>query len=192
MKLINEDIIKNLTLEEKASLMSGHDFWQTQKIKRVAALLADEKSKEVYKSVIEYKLTGDIKYLFNAESDKAEVYTSLLNAQSITSYADLGAYNGDTVLDFAKRVGNVGHITAVEPDPKSFAKLTRNTSEIDVVRINAAISDVCGTIPFSFKSSIAAARLGTFATARCSRAPAEDLSTTEVRPLERRFGIIRP
>ena len=35
MKLINEEIIKKLTLEEKASLMSGHDFWQTQKISKL-------------------------------------------------------------------------------------------------------------------------------------------------------------
>ena len=30
-----KDIIEQLTLEEKASLMSGKDFWQTQDIKRL-------------------------------------------------------------------------------------------------------------------------------------------------------------
>ena len=35
MKLTNEEIIKQMTLEEKASLMSGKDFWQTQDIKRL-------------------------------------------------------------------------------------------------------------------------------------------------------------
>ena len=35
MKLIFEDIIKQMTLEEKASLMSGKDFWQTQNIDRL-------------------------------------------------------------------------------------------------------------------------------------------------------------
>ena len=32
MKLIHEEIIKQLTLEEKASLMSGKNFWETQNI----------------------------------------------------------------------------------------------------------------------------------------------------------------
>ena len=35
MKLIFGDIIKQMTLEEKASLMSGKDFWQTQNIDRL-------------------------------------------------------------------------------------------------------------------------------------------------------------
>ena len=35
MKLRFEDIIKQMTLEEKASLMSGKDFWQTQNIDRL-------------------------------------------------------------------------------------------------------------------------------------------------------------
>lgn len=35
MKLINEEIINKMTLEEKASLMSGKDFWQTQNIDRL-------------------------------------------------------------------------------------------------------------------------------------------------------------
>lgn len=35
MKLKHADLIKQLTLEEKASLMSGKDFWQTQEIDRL-------------------------------------------------------------------------------------------------------------------------------------------------------------
>ena len=35
MKLLFEDLIKQMTLEEKASLMSGKDFWQTQNIDRL-------------------------------------------------------------------------------------------------------------------------------------------------------------
>ena len=35
MKLVFEDLIKQMTLEEKASLMSGKDFWQTQNIDRL-------------------------------------------------------------------------------------------------------------------------------------------------------------
>ena len=35
MKRKHQDIIDQLTIEEKASLMSGKDFWQTQNIDRL-------------------------------------------------------------------------------------------------------------------------------------------------------------
>ena len=35
MKFKHLDIIKNMTLEQKASLMSGKDFWQTQEIEEL-------------------------------------------------------------------------------------------------------------------------------------------------------------
>ena len=36
MALKHADLISKLTLEEKASLMSGKDFWQTQEIERLS------------------------------------------------------------------------------------------------------------------------------------------------------------
>lgn len=95
------------------------------------SLLADDESKRIFENVIAYKLTGDVGYLFDAESDKDEVYGALLNAKSIQSYADLGAYNGDTVRELMHYSPALARITALEPDRRSFRKL----------------SDFCATLP---------------------------------------------
>ena len=47
------------------------------KIKAVESLLADERSREVYKSVIDYKLSGDVSHLKETHSDFSEVYRDI-------------------------------------------------------------------------------------------------------------------
>ncbi len=116
-------------------------------------LLADEQSKKVYEQAVLYKLDGNINHLFSCETSEAEAFENILKLKAGDNFLDLGGYNGDTVLDFVKRVGTPGQITAVEPDPKSFSKLIRNTEGLDIEAINAAISKECGTIPFSKKAS---------------------------------------
>ena len=60
--------------------------------------LSDKKSKEVYASIINYKLTGCMKHLLSAISDRNEIY-SLLPCEKIHISVDAGAYNGDTVRE---------------------------------------------------------------------------------------------
>lgn len=112
--------------------------------------LADGKSRETFKNVIEYKITGKPEYLFACEADTDEPYKSFLKLSDNEHFFDLGAYNGDTVSDFVGRTGNYGSITAVEPDPKNFKKLTRFAEELQDIRlINTCISDKCGEKSFS-------------------------------------------
>lgn len=120
---------------------------------RAYDLLCDDKSRKVFENIVTFKLTGDISKLFECETTEDEAFQNILILRSGDSFLDLGAYNGDTVLDFIKRVGTFSYITAVEPDPKTFAKLLKNTEDLGVECINAAISRKCGAIPFSFKSS---------------------------------------
>lgn len=120
---------------------------------KVYNLLADEQSKKVFEQTVLFKLDGDITRLLGCETDESEAFESILNLQAGNSFLDLGAYSGDTVLDFVNRTVNFGHITAVEPDRKSFLKLCANTYHLDIERINSAIGKECGDIPFSFKSS---------------------------------------
>ncbi len=116
------------------------------------SLLFDEKSKEVFRETMLFKLDGDINRLFSVESPKDESF-GILDLKSGYSFLDLGAYNGDTVREFISRVGDFSHITALEPDSKSFKKLERLTDELSIERINAAISKECGFINFGNKAS---------------------------------------
>ncbi len=125
----------------------------SEELNKVYNLLADEQSKKVFRETTLFKLDGDISRLFSCETPESEAFDSILKLKENDSFLDLGAYNGDTVLDFARRVGKFGVITAVEPDQKSFAKLLKNTEGLGVEAINAAVSGEVGSIPFSFKSS---------------------------------------
>ena len=99
-------------------------------------------------NIIYYKLSGKINYLLECEVSQDEPYTSFLKLNN-DSFLDLGAYNGDTALDFAKRCKNYNSITAVEPDKKTFKKLLLNTEHLEnFTPINACISDKCEMVNF--------------------------------------------
>lgn len=124
-----------------------------EKLETVYNILADEQSKKVFEQTVLFKLDGNINRLFECETSEDEAFENILKLRAGDSFLDLGAYNGDTVLDFVKRVGTFGHITAVEPDKKTFLKLLNSTKHLDIKAINSAVSDIVGEIPFSFKAS---------------------------------------
>lgn len=110
-------------------------------LKEVYGMLADGESRRIFENVIYYKLTGKIEYLFNAESDRDKTFSELLDAKSITSYADLGAYNGDTVRELIRYAPNLSYVAALEPDRRSYRKLSeyRDTVEYPKIEcVNAA------------------------------------------------------
>ena len=94
------------------------------KINAVEALLADERSKEIYRSVIDYKLSGDVRLLTETHSDFSEVYGDILHAESFEYIADLGAYNGDTLREIKPYAQNLKSAIAFEPDRRNHKKLT--------------------------------------------------------------------
>ncbi len=114
-----------------------------EKISEVYELLADDQSKLCYEKLIEYKITGLLEPLRACESSPRE---NILNPESDEIYVDLGAYTGDTVVDFLEATGGkYQKIYAVEPDRRNFRKLSENTSSLpDVSLINAAIGSEDG------------------------------------------------
>lgn len=115
--------------------------------------LADEKSKQTFLNVIKYKVSGKLGYLFECEVAEDEPYKSFLEAQPKERFLDLGAYNGDTALDFARRFDDYEKIIAVEPDKKTFKKLILNTENLkNTACHNMCISDFTGKGKFSMKA----------------------------------------
>lgn len=106
----------------------------------VYEMLADEESKRIFENVISYKLTGNIDYLWESESDKAEVYEKILDCKNIIRYVDLGAYNGDTIREMLNFNPNLTQAIALEPDARNFRKLNEyalTVDNIDIKCINA-------------------------------------------------------
>jgi FkbM family methyltransferase len=129
------------------------DFFSAHRgeIERVYELLADDESKKIYENVISYKLTGDISYLEDAVSDKDEVYRGLLRSDEIRSYADLGAYNGDTVRELSAYAPHLERAIALEPDRRTFKKLLAYAEGEDrflVTPVNAAAWSEDATLNF--------------------------------------------
>ena len=120
---------------------------------RVFDNLADAKSQAVFLDICDYNISGKIDYLMNATTEKAES-NEILNLSASEIYLDLGAYNGDTILEFAADVQNkYRQILAVEPDNKNFAKLQKNTTDLhDLTYLNFGIWQDCRELFFSSKA----------------------------------------
>lgn len=108
-------------------------------IAAVYSMLEDEKSREIYASVLHYRLTGKISFLLDAAVDKKEMY-SLIGSKEIKTVIDVGAYNGDTVREAMDFFSGLDRIFAIEPDRRNFKKLQKFAEEAkaDIVPVNAA------------------------------------------------------
>ncbi len=96
-----------------------------ENLQTVRSMLSDDKSKEVFDGWVEYRISGKPDLLLKNQTDKAEAY-DLLSLTDNEIYADLGAYNGDTVEEFLQVTKyKFGKIYALEPDPRNYAKLKR-------------------------------------------------------------------
>ncbi len=110
--------------------------------------LADEKSKQVFRALVEFQITGNLRVLFQCESEKKEAL-SLIGLTNSENYLDLGAYRGDTIDELINFSGGYQEITALEPDSRSFKKLTEHCENMENVNlINAVISNTIGEVSF--------------------------------------------
>lgn len=102
--------------------------------------LCDSDSKAAFASIINYKLSGKLEYLFGCYSDTSDMYSLLRD--NIETAVDAGAYNGDTVRELIKYRPEVKKIYAIEPDSRNYKKLlkyvTDGSTSCSVEAINAA------------------------------------------------------
>lgn len=101
------------------------------KLQYVYDNLADALSRQVFADIINYKLSGKISYLFSSESKRMYDLKTLFSWTDNEVYIDLGAYNGDTLLE-VKNLTNARwqKAIAVEPDRKNCRKLRTLTNKL--------------------------------------------------------------
>ncbi|MBR2284828.1 MAG: FkbM family methyltransferase [Ruminococcus sp.] len=125
-----------------------------EKLRKVYDSLADDTSRRVYSSIINFRISGDIKYLLPVTTPKEEIYKSIIKPTSHESYVDLGAYNGDTIrelLEFTK--GRYSAIYAMEPDYRNYKKLSKFIGGMRrVAAYNAAAWATDTELPFAAKA----------------------------------------
>lgn len=133
----------------------SRDFYESNLtlIEEVFSHLSDDISRNCYKEYINYKLSGDIRFLKNCESDPDDEL-ALLNGIRSGCYIDLGAYYGDTLKRYLDKFPCLTCAAAVEPEPHSFKKLIACAEEMEkegfnIKCINALAGDHTGTEPVS-------------------------------------------
>lgn len=82
--------------------------------------LADDTSKSIYTAIINYKLSGDIRYLINAPEDDG---SSLFSYSNYRVCVDAGAYRGESSRELLSLSKSIEKIHAIEPDRRSYKKL---------------------------------------------------------------------
>ena len=106
----------------------------------VRDLFSDEESRRIFDNILSYKLSGDIGYLLDAESDDEEIWQEIIHPETIRAAADLGAYNGDTVRQLLAKGENTHTIWAMEPDGRNYKKLelyAQDETRARVIPVNA-------------------------------------------------------
>ena len=86
-------------------------------------LLADDASRHTFVLLCDYGISGKLSYLFACETPKSAGY-ALLQLGETEVFLDLGAYRGDTIIEFLQQTqGQYQKIVGVEPDEKNYRKL---------------------------------------------------------------------
>ena len=113
----------------------NHVFF-TPEISRIVTLynlLSDEKSKEVYKAALKFKLTEDYHYLLDVKDDlKKQYFDEVVKFNDEEVFVDCGGYTGDTIEAFIKAVnGKFKQIYSFEPDGKNYKILTEYINTLE-------------------------------------------------------------
>lgn len=124
-------------------------------MEKAYALLADEQSRKVFLDTVRFKLSGKLCYLRASETERCEAWQNILRPGPAEHFADLGAYTGDTIRELLTYTGgSFASITALEPDRRSFRKLSQYAETLSgCIRLTQAGAWACNTeLPFAAKA----------------------------------------
>ena len=109
--------------------------------------MADNRSKAVLNGIVRYWFEFDLNRLHNlCETVFSDYYDlDILKCDGNDVMVDLGAFIGDSVLDFISTYGKYKRIYAYEITPSTYQTLVNNVSEYsDVIPVNKGISNSKG------------------------------------------------
>ncbi len=110
-------------------------------------LFADERSREVYSSLLAYKLSGELEPLL-ASGEPNYDPLALLPTDRIRRAFDGGAYDGDTARALLDAAPGIGEIVCAEPDGRNYRHLLvyrDRETRATITPCPVALSDAPGT-----------------------------------------------
>ncbi len=118
-----------------------------QSLNEVYELLSDEASRQFFIQLLRYKLTAKPDDLWKLD-DYAVDRSDLIG--DVETFCDLGAYVGDTLMEWKRRCPSLNSVIAFEPEPRHYKKLCLLQSSFSQSHfVNAAAMDREGELIFS-------------------------------------------
>ena len=116
--------------------------------------LGDDRSREVFDRLVRFRLTNDVSamegFVYDIENQYFEDFLEL-RAEG-ESFVDVGSFDGQTSLEFARRAPQFEHITAFEPGPDNAQRVRDTLTPLGLDRVTiheCGLSDRPGTLSFA-------------------------------------------
>lgn len=127
-------------------------------IKKVYGYFEDDRSKDVFISLLNYRMTRDDKWLKNiSDNEEMQYFDECMNYRQDEFIVDCGAYIGDTLLEFDKKlVGKWSKYFCFEADEDVFYKLdsfVKENSYKNVITYNVGCWNERTTLYFQKQGS---------------------------------------
>ena len=105
----------------------------------VEKLLSDEKSKEVYRAMIAFRSTYDMRK--HPEYSLNDIYfvKDIVQLKKDEVFIDCGAFDGDSIYKFLENAGDYKRIVAFEPDRQNYEKLAILKEKMGTVLYNKGV-----------------------------------------------------
>jgi len=121
-----------------------------ERIKLIANILADEKSKNILLGLIKFRQTHNKKDFPFCPIKEEQYFFKEIKLNKDEVFIDCGAYIGDTIYKFKKRCRKYKQIVAFEPDSINFDKLKEKyENNKKITLINACVGEKEGKLAFS-------------------------------------------
>lgn len=135
-----ETYIPDVPVKGETLFCEAYEREHEAELQAACDALADERSREVFGGVVEFRRTGRLDVLLRTQDDREEVMRELLHLEDYRVAIDAGAYDGDTAHELIALCPNVERIYAFEPDRRNFRKLCAGAEgEARILPINAAV-----------------------------------------------------
>lgn len=129
-----ERIVSTIELYDYFAAELGVRYWLTARdfylplapvLEACLALWADEASRDLFRAVLEYRLSGDPTRLPAPDLVNPYHPMDLPAWKTPLRLVDCGAFDGDTLADFIRNQVSIQAVAAFEPDLTNFGKLSR-------------------------------------------------------------------
>ncbi|MGV8991760.1 MAG: FkbM family methyltransferase [Thiobacillus sp.] len=116
----------------------------------VCNLLCDTKSKAIFNTLVEYRMTADIEIMADYSYIPNEQYFPDFLELDEEVFMDIGGYDGQTSLELIKRCANYAAIYLFEPSESNLVKAKNNLSDFSNIHfINRGLSDKPAELKFN-------------------------------------------